>query len=86
MKLTEYVFDGTKYHVLYKPNKLYIGDIVREVDGDCLFRSEAWIGGPVLLEIGIKIIALNNKDYIDGPGEEDGPWAKGWPERSGQKK
>ena len=21
----------------------------------------------------------------DGPGEEDGPWAEGWPERSGEK-
>lgn len=29
-------------------------------------------------------IPLSEVIYCDGPGEEDGPWAEGWEERSGR--
>lgn len=30
-------------------------------------------------------VLANRPPSDDGPGEEDGPWAEGWPERSGEK-
>lgn len=53
-----------------------------ELDADAA-KVEAMVGdgaaGPTLEDVGL------NQEYPleDGPGEEDGPWAPGWAERSG---
>lgn len=53
-----------------------------ELDADAA-KVEAMVGagadGPTLEDVGL------NQEYPleDGPGEEDGPWAPGWEERSG---
>ena len=71
------------------------GELQREGQKVILMSSDPTVGGyaelagvPFVEKADIKgvIAAVEVSMEPDGPGEEDGPWAKGWAERSGGSK
>jgi hypothetical protein len=63
---------------------LHWGDTWRklwDVDFGKYERPLILAGLPIELDQDGKIMDIHIPEY-DGPGEEDGPWAEGWPERS----
>ena len=86
-RLIEFRQEGNIQKVIYKNNDKFLGEIMQDVDGDFYYwpelRGGAWSAFP-MMEIAIHLIILN-RVHEAGPGEEDGPWAKGWKERKGNK-
>jgi hypothetical protein len=55
--------------------------------GELLQTETHWRGGQLSLQMIMDGATDDRRNWScvsDGPGEEDGPWAEGWAERSGE--